>query len=661
MWWTEHKYRMIQNNLRDIDAGMDVDFEVAMLKKLHANVVQLGCGGITAFSQTTLGCQKKSPFLQGDKFGELLTKCHENNIRVIARFDVSKVHVDFEKTHPEWLVHTAEGKHVYYNDTVVTCVNSDYEQNCTLEILKDILDRYPVDGIFFNMFGYPNNDYSGRYIGFCHCENCIRRFKEMYGEEIPAKEDHKDPVWHKYEEFKRVTVNQLLEKIHDFVKASHPEVAISTYFDQGIDIVRMESNTAVDRPLPLWIYHSSDNVACVEDTFADKVSSNVCINAVDLRYRFMGVPDSLNRIRLMENIANRGNLDWCIIGSFDGYTDTSNWEGVEEIYGFHEKWQDVYDKLSPAAKILLLQPVAPYRFGYSEEFRGIFRMLKEAHIPFDTLIDVEADHYGVDMEQYSLVILPGIRKFKSEKVRSMLKNTRAKILATAGSLSEDPELLGERFGIFSLSEKTVEITEAAYFRTEPKSLFTSFPKQEWLYLHGPRLEAAGAYANGMVGILPLVNPATFGPPERAFGHTFNDTPGALFSEQSTYVLFDIGKLYYKQGYPAFRKALVDILDAMSLDHEIRPYTTNAHPSVETTYHKLDDNTACLHLINVSGNNGVMLDEIIPQHGILFTFHREVDSIEELTLKESREVPADGGVLAVSELVYAKVYLIHYKA
>ncbi len=30
MWWTEHKYRMIQNNLRDIDAGMDVDFEVAM-------------------------------------------------------------------------------------------------------------------------------------------------------------------------------------------------------------------------------------------------------------------------------------------------------------------------------------------------------------------------------------------------------------------------------------------------------------------------------------------------------------------------------------------------------------------------------------------------------------------------------------------------------
>ena len=36
---------MVQNNLRDIDGAMDVDYEVDMLKKLGANVVQVGCGG----------------------------------------------------------------------------------------------------------------------------------------------------------------------------------------------------------------------------------------------------------------------------------------------------------------------------------------------------------------------------------------------------------------------------------------------------------------------------------------------------------------------------------------------------------------------------------------------------------------------------------------
>ena len=44
-WWMEKPYRMVQNNLRDIDGAMDVDYEVDMLKKLGANVVQVGCGG----------------------------------------------------------------------------------------------------------------------------------------------------------------------------------------------------------------------------------------------------------------------------------------------------------------------------------------------------------------------------------------------------------------------------------------------------------------------------------------------------------------------------------------------------------------------------------------------------------------------------------------
>ena len=122
-WWMEHKFRMIQNNLRDIDGSMDVDLEIAMLKKFHANVVQVGCGGISAFSDTGLDCQRKTPFLKGDKFGELVEKCHANQIRVIARFDVSKVHESFEASHPEWLQRTETGEAAHYNDTVLTCGN----------------------------------------------------------------------------------------------------------------------------------------------------------------------------------------------------------------------------------------------------------------------------------------------------------------------------------------------------------------------------------------------------------------------------------------------------------------------------------------------------------------------------------------------------------
>ena len=40
----------------------------------------------------------------------------------------------------------------------------------TLEILTDALELYPVDGLFFNMFGNPSTDYSGRSVGPCQCE-----------------------------------------------------------------------------------------------------------------------------------------------------------------------------------------------------------------------------------------------------------------------------------------------------------------------------------------------------------------------------------------------------------------------------------------------------------------------------------------------------------
>ena len=126
-WWTEKPFRMIQNNLRDIDGTMDAELEVKWLLDFGANVVQLGCGGISAFTETEQPFQKKSPYLQGDKFGELLKKCHENGIRVIARFDVSKAHVNFLEIHPEWFSRSLTGKPILYNDTAATCINGPYQ------------------------------------------------------------------------------------------------------------------------------------------------------------------------------------------------------------------------------------------------------------------------------------------------------------------------------------------------------------------------------------------------------------------------------------------------------------------------------------------------------------------------------------------------------
>ena len=48
-------------------------------------------------------------------------------------------------------------------------------------------DDDDVDGIFFNMGGYQTSDYSRIQYGLCHCPACRRRFREMYGLDLPER------------------------------------------------------------------------------------------------------------------------------------------------------------------------------------------------------------------------------------------------------------------------------------------------------------------------------------------------------------------------------------------------------------------------------------------------------------------------------------------
>ena len=122
-WWLKNNLRMIQNNIRDTDAEMDIDKQIEWLKYFGANVLQIGCGGITAFHPSKLECQHVSPYLKNDFIGEVVEKCHANGIRVIARFDFSKTHESLCEAHPDWYFRKEDGSLVRYHDTVATCVN----------------------------------------------------------------------------------------------------------------------------------------------------------------------------------------------------------------------------------------------------------------------------------------------------------------------------------------------------------------------------------------------------------------------------------------------------------------------------------------------------------------------------------------------------------
>jgi len=151
-WWlTPH--RLLQTNLREIDATMDVDQYVREVKEFGVNIVLFNVGGIVANYPTKLRYHWRNTFMEGDLLGEALGKLHKADVKMIGRFDFSKINEKFAADHPEWLYVSEKGEHVNYNGQVHTCVMGGYQQDYLLEILREALTKYPLDGVFFNMIG----------------------------------------------------------------------------------------------------------------------------------------------------------------------------------------------------------------------------------------------------------------------------------------------------------------------------------------------------------------------------------------------------------------------------------------------------------------------------------------------------------------------------
>ena len=108
---------------------------------------------------------------------------------MVGRFDFSKTRKPVFDAHPEWFFRQANGEPVIYNGLYSTCINGGYYRDQVMRILGEALDRYAVDGLFFNMFGNQSRDYSGREVGLCHCDVCSRKYRAAYGKEIPRTPD----------------------------------------------------------------------------------------------------------------------------------------------------------------------------------------------------------------------------------------------------------------------------------------------------------------------------------------------------------------------------------------------------------------------------------------------------------------------------------------
>jgi hypothetical protein len=138
-WWNRTPLRFIQTNLREIDVDMDQDIYIQSLLDVSANLVLINVGGIVANYPTSLDFHYRNPRLKGDLVGELVEKLHAKGMKVIGRFDFSKLNETLAFKKPEWLYVGTDGQYVNYNGQVHTCVNGGYQQEYGFKILKEAI------------------------------------------------------------------------------------------------------------------------------------------------------------------------------------------------------------------------------------------------------------------------------------------------------------------------------------------------------------------------------------------------------------------------------------------------------------------------------------------------------------------------------------------
>ena len=624
-WWQANNLRVIQANLPAYEAGLNPDSLVADLKDFSANTLIINAGGIMAFYPTKLDCQYTNPHMQQNMLGEVIAKCHTAGIRVIVRFDFSRAHKSIYEAHPDWFYVSPAGDRIINDDMFAVSMNAPYEQECLFKIVEEVIDLYPIDGIFINMPGYQTrNAYEGKYHGIDQNIHEKKRFAEFSkGMVLPVEEDRDDPVFQKYEEFKAHTSEDLMRRLHELVKSKNDQIAICTYSEKYVDIIRHESQT---NSLPYWPYNASDNVSNTRHSYPDHIVSNASIQQISFQSRYNAIEPEEITIRLYENIANGSGLDLSLMGDFQDYEDERNYDAIRTIYAHHKKYEPYFGRYTSPAKIAVIAPGAWPGGESAQEYRGIQLMLKESHIQYDIIEDSQIENLQDKMAGYNLVILPGITNLSDDAIAvlSAASKKGVSLIATNRSFSGNPSALSELFGAKAMNPE--HDGSGFYLGPQNKSVFKRFKQQDLLFWKFN----LGLYdlSNADETYLPIFTPGRPGPPEKIGGHepTGHFAVGVKNHARSKAVLMpvNLGKLYYIHGYEQHKNILLDIID------HVAPETTSlvvteAPPRVEVIVQNFIKNTAdnlsrseaeglIVHFVNLTGFSNSYF-EPLPVHGL----------------------------------------------
>jgi hypothetical protein len=605
-WW-RLPFSVFQTNLQEIDATMDVELALDRIEAQGATTWLINTGGISSFYPSDLPYQTRNPFLadrpSGDLIGDAVAAAKKRGIRVLSRLDFSKVSPRIAREHPEWLFVSPKGEPQVYNTLYSTCPNRDYYQNRSLDILDEIIERYPIDGFFFNWFDFSEMDYSRVYHGVCSCGTCHERFAAYSGgKDLPDGPNH--PNYAQWLVFADEVVTTLCAKIAAHISSRRADAAL--VLKRGAPIVYYEANNAFEREP--WHHNTSENVSA-HITGLPEISLLVnSVSFIDMPYRMSGEQPEMFAQYLLQAIARGGNPSTYIMGA-PGRIPYANLPLAAQIECFHRDHHEIYRGLRPASKIALIRPDPVRRAepGYTEsvsEFRGLFSGMTERNLPFDVVSAEFITKIAIEgrLSQFQMIILPNLGQIGSDAATALDTYVRAggHLVLTGnsattnegeGELATGPAVMrtghaltGDELWSTFVTDAKQPDADAFAFAPRMVAVYGSYADHVWK----PRAEKIGSF----------VPQAPFGPPEKCYGHVLSDRPAAVRLENGgsvTQLPWTIGHTYRELGTTEIRDFFLDRVAGLAT-----PMVTAELPDQVEIVLGRSDAGLVIHLINQSG-------------------------------------------------------------
>jgi hypothetical protein len=632
-WWREPQ-RIVQTNLRLTDASMDPRQVARDAKKFGATAMFFNVGGIFAWYPTELPLHAVNPFLKTDVLGNMLEACRAENIHFIGRFDLSKGTQKAYDAHPEWFCKTRDGKPFLYNGTYQASITGGWYHQQGPAMLFEVIKKYDLEAVFFNMFGYQRFNYSHEDFGFSHDESAIKAFAEFSGgKAIPDERDTASPVYREYLKFQDQTSGVISRKIYDHIKALRPSIGVANLAGHK-DWIRLEANRSIRRAQPEWQYQTGENARFAQSVGRGEKPYTVGIcHFYDFPWRYAAETESFQANRMAQALANGAEPHYYFMGPVETQEDIKPVQAMRDVNAYHAKHEALYTGLKSASRIGLYQSKSTDRFGQltipsdvhgqsGVAYRGAYRALVESGLAFDLISDriAGAEDFLAALKPYQVIVLADITCLGDKEAaafdRYVAEGGNLVVTAETGMLDE----FGERRSANALKSLPIgrvrEVKRdmfASYLRIGDGEL--DFPQTKIIMLDGVYIDAEPkAGAKTMLRVQP---PQRFGPPEFSYPEVpLSNDPGVIIGAyqagQVAYLPWSPDRLYQLHSLVEHRQIIAQLVGRFT-----KPVAKLEKASrVELTVRRHNKTgQIVVHLINYSGQSNDNFEDPVVQHDL----------------------------------------------